>query len=132
LRKGQTRKDVLRNIQRKGGLIDLLGTADSPEIEQRITNGDKEAKLVYEAMALAVAKNLAKLSVVTDGQIDVIILTGGIAYSEYFTEMVKKRVCFIAPVVVQPGENEMETLAFGALRVLNGEEQAKRYNAGQQ
>jgi butyrate kinase len=127
---GQTMKDVLRSIQRKGGLIDLIGTADSLEIERRIANGDEEAQLVYEAMALAVAKNLAKLSVVTDGQIDVIILTGGIAYSAYFTEMVKKRVCFIAPVFVQPGENEMEALAFGALRVLNGEEQVKRYNAG--
>jgi butyrate kinase len=124
---GKTKKEVLRSIQRKGGIIDLLGTADIREVEKRIANGDKEAELVYEAMALAVAKNLAKLSVVTDGRIDAIILTGGIAYSANFTEKIKKRVSFIAPVTVLPGENEMEALALGVLRVLKGEEQAKHY-----
>jgi butyrate kinase len=78
-------------------------------------------------MALHVAKNLAKLAVVVNGKIDAVILTGGIAYSEYFTAMIKDRVEFLAPVAILPGENEMEALAKGALRVLRGEEQPRIY-----
>jgi butyrate kinase len=122
---GASKKEVLRRIQRKGGLISLLGTPDSREVEKRIADGDEEAKLVYEAMALSVAKNIAKLSVVVDGAIDAVILTGGVAFSEYFTGMVKKRVAFLGPVEILPGENEMDALAAGALRVLNGEEKAR-------
>ncbi|MCL2492602.1 MAG: butyrate kinase [Clostridiales bacterium] len=124
---GMTRKEVLRRFQRAGGLISLLGTSDTREVEQRIEAGDKEAGLVYEAMALTVAKNIAKLSVLTCGRIDAIVLTGGIAYSERFTSMVTPRVSFIAPVHILPGENEMEALALGCLRVLTGQEKAKRY-----
>jgi butyrate kinase len=126
-RPGAVKKDVMRQFQRKGGLIDHLGTADSREAEARIAAGDEYAALVYEAMALAVAKNVAKLSVVADGGVDVIILTGGIAHSAQFTGMIERRIRFIAPVVVMPGENEMEALAFGCLRVLTGEEEANVY-----
>jgi butyrate kinase len=126
---GATKKEVLRRIQRKGGLISLLGTPDSREVEKRIAEGDKEAELIYEAMALSVAKNIAKLSVVVDGAVDAIILTGGIAFSKYFTDMVKKRVAFLGSVEVLPGENEMEALAAGALRVLNGEEKAHVFSS---
>jgi butyrate kinase len=119
---GMTKKEVFRHIQRKGGLISLLGTPDTREVQRRVEAGDREAELVYQAMALSVAKNLAKLSVVVDGKVDAVILTGGIAYSEHFTSMVKKRVEFIAPVYILPGENEMDALAKGALRVLRGEE----------
>jgi butyrate kinase len=122
-----SKKEVLRMIQRKGGLISHLGTADSREVEKRIDGGDKEAQLVYEAMALHVAKNLAKLSVVVNGKIDAVILTGGIAYSEYFTTMIKDRVEFLAPIAILPGENEMDALAKGALRVLRDEEQPHVY-----
>jgi butyrate kinase len=125
--RGLSKKEVLRMIQRKGGMISHLGTADSREVEKRIDEGDGEARLVYEAMALHVAKNLAKLSVVVNGKIDAIILTGGIAYSEYFTRMIKNRVEFLAPVAILPGENEMDALAKGALRVLRGEERAHVY-----
>jgi butyrate kinase len=121
---GMTKKEVLKKVQRMGGLISHLGTSDSRNVERRIRAGDRGAELVYEAMALHAAKNLAKLSVVVDGEIDAIILTGGIACSKYFTGLVKKRVEFIAPVEIIPGENEMEALAKGALRVLRGEEQA--------
>ncbi|GHT79272.1 putative butyrate kinase [Spirochaetia bacterium] len=124
---GLNKKEVFRSIQRKGGLISLLGTADTREVQKRIQAGDKEAELVYEAMALHVAKNLAKLSVVVNGKIDAIILTGGIAHSEYFTSMVKKRVEFLGSVEILPGENEMDALAKGALRVLHGEETAHIY-----
>ena len=127
---GMTKKEVLRRFQRAGGFISLLGTSDSREIERRVDAGDEEAKLVCEAMALNVAKNIAKLSVVADGRIDAIILTGGMARWKGFTAMVSERVSFIAPVHILPGENEMEALALGCLRVLRGEEEAKRYKPG--
>ena len=78
-------------------------------------------------MALNVAKNIAKLSVCTNGDVERIILTGGIAYSKYFTSEVEKRVKFIAPVLVYAGENEMESLALGALRVQRGQEEARTF-----
>ena len=127
---GMTKKEVLRRFQRAGGFISLLGTSDSREIERRVDAGDEEARLASEAMALNVAKNIAKLSVVTCGKIDAIILTGGMARWEGFTAMVRGRVSFIAPVHILPGENEMEELAFGGLRVLRGEEEAKQYRPG--
>jgi len=116
--------EMLKQVQRKGGLISHFGTADSREIEKMIENGDEKAKLLYEAMALNVAKCLARLAVVVNGKIDCIVLTGGIAYSKLFTSMIKKRVEFLAPVEIIPGENEMQTLYEGAMRVLSGEEQA--------
>ena len=93
-----------------------------------IENGDENAKLVYEAMALGVARSIAKLAVVVNGKVDQILLTGGIAYSKMFTDMVIERVKFIAPVTVMAGENEMQALAEGAYRVLNGEEEAHIYH----
>jgi len=122
-----TKKEVMRGLQRTGGLISLLGTPDSLEVEERIEAGDEEAKLAYEAMALSVARSIAKLSVVPCGRVDAIVLTGGIAKSEYFTSMVSERISFIAPIYIMPGENEMEALALGGLRLLRGEEEAKQY-----
>lgn len=121
------RKAMMKHIQRSGGLIAYFGSADTRQIEQKVLDGDEKAKLIYEAMALNVAKNLAKLSVVVDGAITRIVLTGGIAYSEMFTGMVRERVKFIAPVEILPGENEMQALYEGAMRVVNGEEQAHVY-----
>jgi len=92
-----------------------------------IADGDEYAKLVYEAMALAVAKNIATLAATVCGKVDGIVLTGGIAYSEMFTKWVSDRVSFIAPVTVYGGENEMESLTLGALRVLRGEEKAQEF-----
>lgn len=121
------KKAMFKHIQRKGGLIAYFGTADTRDIEKMMLDGDENAKLVYEAMALNVAKNIAKLSVVPNGDIDAIVLTGGIAYSTLFTGWVAERVKFIAPVEVIAGEKEMDALARGALRVLRGEEEAKIY-----
>lgn len=119
--------DTMRMLQRKGGLTSLLDTADARKVEERIAQGDAEAKLAYEAMALGVAESIGRLATVVNGAVDQIILTGGIAYSKEFTEMIAARVRFIAPVTVIPGENEMQALADGACRVLSGEEQAKIY-----
>ncbi len=122
-----TKKEMFKHIQRSGGLIAYFGTADSRDVEKRIAEGDEEAKLVYEAMGLNVAKNLAKLSVVVDGAIDYVVLTGGIAYSKMFTNMVAKKVAFLGPLEILPGENEMQALYEGALRVVTGEEKAYVY-----
>lgn len=110
-----------------GGLVAWLGTNDSREVEAMIQSGDEKAKLVYEAMALNVAKAIGRLAPVCCGKVDRIILTGGIAYSAYFTGMITERVDWIAPVTVLPGENEMQSLADGVLRVLRGEETARTY-----
>ena len=74
------------------------------------------------------AKAIGELATVVNGDVDAIIITGGIAYSKYMTESISKRVKFIAPVEILAGENELEALAFGALRVLEGEEEATVYS----
>ncbi len=125
---GLNYKEAMFRQQRRGGLSALVGTSDAREVEKRIAAGDKEAALAYEAMALGVAQSIGRLSVVACGKVDAIILTGGIAYSKMFTDCIRSRVEFIAPVTVIPGENEMQALADGAYRVLTGTEQAKQYH----
>ena len=110
-----------------GGLVAWLGTNDSREVEKMIEAGDEKAKLVYDAMALNVAKAIGRLAPVCAGKVDAIVLTGGIAYSDYFTKFIAERVDWIAPVTVLAGENEMQSLADGVLRVLRGEETARTY-----
>lgn len=121
------KKTVSRMLSGNGGLKAYLGTVDARKVEKMISEGNKKAKLVYEAMAYQIAKGIGELSTVVEGKVDAIILTGGIAYSRMITEWIKKRVEFIAPVEIIPGENEMESLALGALRVLRGEEMAYEY-----
>lgn len=122
------KKTMQRKLRGNGGLRAYLNTIDAREVEQMINGGNEEAKLVYEAMAYQIAKGIGELATVIEGNVDVIILTGGIAYSRMLTDWIVKRVRFIAPVEILAGENEMEALAFGALRVLRGEEAAREYN----
>jgi|GEM_PF-1114702 len=122
------KNDVMRMLKGNGGLVAWLGTNDTREVEARIQAGDRKAEFIYDAMAFNVAKNIGKEAVVTSGEIDQIILTGGIAYSAFFNEEIRKRVSWIAPVTVIPGENEMQALAFGILRVLRGEETASIFH----
>jgi butyrate kinase len=124
-----TAKDMLKKIKSQGGIVSHLGTNDTRDVEKRINEGDEYAKLVYDAMAMDTARNVGKEAVTAAGDIEAIILTGGIAYSEYFTNQVKKQVEWIAPVIVYPGENEMESLALGGLRVLEGKEEAREFVA---
>ena len=121
-----SKKDVVKLLKGKGGLVAWLGTSDTREVEARIAAGDALARQVYEAMALGVSKALAKLTPLCRGSVDQILLTGGIAFSELFTGMIRDRVEWIAPVTVIPGENEMQALADGVLRVLRGQETARR------
>lgn len=116
-----------KSLRGKGGLTSYLGTNSAIEVEKRIKAGDEEAQLIYEAMAYQVAKGIGELSVVVKGKVDKIIITGGIAYSKMMTELIKDYVSFIAPVVIVPGENEIESLALGGLRVVRGEETAREF-----
>ncbi len=118
---------MMKLVKRQGGLMAHLGTTDSREVERMVQAGDEHARLVYDAMALNIAKNIAKCAPGVCGKVDAILLTGGIAYSSYVTEYIRERVEFIAPVVVYPGEDEMLSLALGGLRVLRGEEQARTF-----
>lgn len=121
------KKTMLKKLRGNGGIKAYLGTVDAREVEKRIENEDEKAKLVYEAMAYQVAKGIGELATVVEGNVDYIILTGGIANSKMLTSWIKKRVEFIAPVEIMAGENEMESLAYGILRVLRGEEKAREY-----
>ncbi|MCC8122691.1 MAG: butyrate kinase [Oscillospiraceae bacterium] len=127
-REGWDETTVLKKLKSEGGLTAHLHTNDSREVEQRIANGDEKARMVYEAMAMNVARNIAREFPVVNGDVEAIVLTGGIAYSTMFTSMLAARLSFLCPVVVYPGENEMQSLAEGALRVLRGEETAKTYH----
>ena len=122
---GYTRADVNRTLERSGGMVSWFGTSDMREVQKMIDEGNEEAALVFEAMALNTAKNIAKIAPTADGKIDFIILTGGLAYSERFVSAVKSHVEFLAPIIVAPGEKEMDALAGGTLRVLRGEEKAR-------
>lgn len=127
---GRFDKDTMKKkLRGNGGLKAYLNTVDAREVEKMIENGDKKAKLVYEAMAYQIAKGIGELSTVVKGKVDAIIITGGIAYSNMITTWIKERVEFIAPVEIMPGENEMEALALGILRVLKGEENAREYDS---
>ena len=113
----------VRKLQRGGGgLVAYLGTASAKEVEERAAAGDAEAELIYRGMAYQIAKSIGELATVTNGAVDAIVLTGGIAYSKMLTGWIEERVKFIAPVLVLPGENELEALAHGVLRVLRQEE----------
>ena len=122
-----TYEEMAKNIRGKGGIVSYLNTVNAKEVEERINNGDGYAKLIYDALALQVAKAIGELSTVVNGNVDAIIITGGIAYSKYMSESISNRVKFIAPVEIMPGENELEALALGVLRVMNGEEEATVY-----
>ena len=114
-------------IAGKGGLVAYLGTNDVREVERRIAAGDKHAELVYQAMIYTIAKSIGAAAIPVCGEVDYIILTGGIAYSDQLTAKLKEYVGFIAPVIIIPGEDELQALAEGAYRVLIGEETAKEY-----
>lgn len=123
----RTMRQMLRG---RGGLIAYLGTNNAIEVASRIINGDSEARLVFEAMAYQIAKGIGELATVVNGKIDAIVLTGGLAHSQMLTDWILQRVEFIAPVILVPGENELEALALGALRVLCGEEEINEYDLG--
>ncbi len=124
-------KYTLEEIKRKnygnGGLVAYLGTNDGYEIQKRIENGDKDAEFIYKVMCYQIAKEIGSGATVLAGDVDAIVLTGGLAYDPMLVDEITRRTDFIAKLLVYPGEDEMESLALGALRVLREEETAKIY-----
>jgi butyrate kinase len=114
-------------ITKKGGLLAHLGTDNVEEVEKRIESGDKKAEIIFTAMVYQIAKEIGAMAATLDGNVDAIVLTGGIAHSKKLINLISQKVKFIAPILVFPGEDEMEALTLGALRVLRGEEKAKEY-----
>lgn len=122
-----TYEQMMRKIVGQGGLVAHLGTNNAAEVERRILAGDAHARLVYEAMAYQIAKEIGLAATVLYGQVDAIVLTGGLAHSEMLINWIRPRVEWIAPVLIYPGEDELLAMTQGVLRVLRGEEPAKEY-----
>jgi len=118
--------DIKKMIAGNGGLVAYFGSNNLLELEDRAKTEPK-VKIAIDAMCYQVAKEIGAVSTAVCGEVDAILLTGGIAHSEYITDEVAKRVKFIAEVRKYPGEDELAALAQGALRVLRGEEIAKEY-----
>ena len=122
-----TKMQMHKMIRGQGGMFAHLGTSNCQEIEKRIEDGDELAKKVFEAQAYQIAKTIGLLSIVLKGDCDAIILTGGLAHSKALTKLISEYVEFIAPVIIMPGENEMQALAQGGLRLLDSKEQIHEY-----
>jgi len=122
-----TLDEVKKMITGKGGLVAYLGTNDAQEVENMVKDGDQKATLIYKAMAYQISKEIGAAAAVLKGQVDGILLTGGIAYDKGFVEWIRDHVSFIAPVYVYPGEDEMQALAFNGICYLKGEADVKQY-----
>ncbi|KRK80641.1 butyrate kinase [Companilactobacillus nodensis DSM 19682 = JCM 14932 = NBRC 107160] len=124
----QTDRETMRKlITQTGGLVSYLGTNDLREVEAKITSGDKYAKLVFDSLVYQISKEIGKQAAVLQGEVDMVILTGGLAYSVPLKKALTQKNKWIADVVVIPGEMEMQALNLGAQRVLTGTEDVKNY-----
>ncbi len=111
-----SKEEMVAKVSTVGGMYDYLGTKDMIEIQDRIEKGDEKAALVMEAFIYQIAKEIAQYGASLKGQVDRVILTGGIACSDLVVKGVSDRVSYLAPVEVKAGEMEMEALALGAIR----------------
>ena len=119
--------EVYKKIVGNGGFNAYLGTNDARVVEDMIKDGDKKAEEIYNAFIYQVCKNVGAQAAVLEGKVDQIVVTGGIAYSKLVIAEFTKKLSWIAPLTVYPGEDELLALAQGALRVMNGEEKAMEY-----
>jgi butyrate kinase len=122
-----TLPEVKRMLVGRGGMMALLGTNSVQQVIERIEAGDQQARQVLDAMSYQTGRWIGGAAAVLHGKVDAIILTGGVAYNAPVTDYIKGMVSFIAPVVVIPGEDELEALASCALRLLKGEASAQKY-----
>ena len=123
-----TKEEIKKMLAGKGGLVSHLETNSLIEVLDRIKNGDKYAKLIFDAMIYQIAKEIGKHAIVLKGNVDGIVLTGGLANSKELTSAIREYVSFIAPVFVYPGEHEMEAIARGVRLAILGKEKIKEYN----
>lgn len=122
-----TEDQLLKKVSGQAGLIAHLGTNDLKEIMNWIKAGDKHAEVVVSAMIWHIAKNIAAEGSVLYGKVDAILLTGGMAKCDYIIERLKRRLNYLAPIHVYPGQDEMKALTENALAVLRGERAARDY-----
>jgi len=123
---GLDKKALKKKMRGAGGLMAHLGTTDFRDIEARVTSGDEKATLLFNAMAYNIAKSIGGLATAVEGRVDAIIITGGLAKSPPFAQLITKQVKFIAHVEIMPGEYELEALAGGCLRIIRGEEKVRQ------
>ncbi len=122
-----TEKEVYKKIVGNGGFNDYVGTNDMRDVEKMVNEGDERAAEIREAFILQVAKDMGSMACTLKGKVDRIVVTGGIAYDKAVVAGLKERAEWIAPFTVYPGEDELLALVQGALRVMNGEEEAMVY-----
>lgn len=122
-----SQEEMIRTVNGRGGVFAYLGLTDARKIQEKIENGDDYADLITRGMAYQIAREIGSIAPVFYGKVDAILLTAGLAYWDYFVNLIRERVEFIAPVHVYPGENEMLSLAEGAVRYLSGQEPAQEY-----
>jgi butyrate kinase len=122
-----TKRQLLSYLSKDAGLIAYLGTDNADEIERNIEAGDQKCKLIFDAMIYQIAKEIGAAATVLCGEVDAIFITGGMAYGDYMNEELSKRIKFIAPIHIFPGEGEMEALTAGTVRVLKGLDTAQDY-----
>jgi butyrate kinase len=122
-----TASELREMTVRRGGMMSYLGTDDARVVEERIGRGDEEARMVYQAMAYQIAKEIGAMAAVLKGEAEKVLLTGGLASSDMLVSWIAERVSFIAPVEVFQEVEEMKALALGALGALRGEIQVKEY-----
>lgn len=122
-----TYDQMFKKLVGQGGMVAHLGTNDAQEVIRRIEAGDEHARLIFEAMAYQIAKEIGLMATVLKGEVDAIVITGGVAYSKLMTGWIFERTSWIAPIMIYPGQMEMLALAQGAWRVLNGVENAQEY-----
>jgi butyrate kinase len=122
-----SKSEIKRELTARGGLMSYLGVNSAQAVEAMIAEGNEYARLVYEAMAYQIAKEIGAMATVLKGEVDAIILTGGVSGSKMLTDWISERAKFIAEVHIFPGEDELRALLLGCLRVLRGIEKAKTY-----
>ncbi len=123
-----TLADIKKMIKGNGGIVAYLGTNDMMKVEDEVNAGNNEWLKVYKAMAYQIAKETGSMATVLKGDVDAIVVSGGIAYDKKFIGWLKEFIDFLGKVIIYPGEMEMEALALGAYRVLSKQEEPKIYN----
>jgi butyrate kinase len=119
---GKTKAEIKKILGTQSGAFSYLGTRDLREVLRRADTGEAEAALIFEALVYQHAKDIGAMAAVLRYDVDAIILTGGMAFSERLCQAISGYVGKIAPILVLPGEEEMAALAAGALRALKGGE----------
>ncbi len=122
-----TLDQVMKMIRGEGGMYSYLGTNNAYHVSQLVEQGDENAKLIMEAMAYQVSKEIGAMAAVLKGKVDAILLTGGVSFNEFFVDNIKQHIDYIGPVHVYPGEDEIEALAMNGLRVIRNEAEVLEY-----